>query len=119
VLGGDAVTLASLEASRGLLELAIVVGAIGHVNHLVLVVVLHRLLSPFGQVAANLMFVFLAASVPLSFAAVAQETDLLALLDRAPSLSALGGEQLQAQITLTLTHTRTCSTRRPSSGVCG
>ena len=102
VLGGDAVTLASLEASRGLLELAIVVGAIGHVNHLVLVVVLHRLLSPFGQVAANLALVFLAASVPLSFAAIAREMDLLAMLDSAPTLSALNGEQLQAQITLTV-----------------
>jgi hypothetical protein len=102
VLGGDAVTLASLEASRGLLELAIIVGAIGHVNHLVLVVVLHRLLSPFGKIAANLAFVFLAASVPLSFAAIAREMDLLALLDGGAALSALGGAQLQTQITLTI-----------------
>jgi hypothetical protein len=102
VLGGDAVTLASLEASRGLLELAIIVGAIGHVNHLVLVVVLHRLLSPFGKIAANLAFVFLAASVPLSFAAIAREMDLLALLDGGSALSALGGAQLQVQITLTI-----------------
>jgi len=102
VLGADAVTLASLEASRGMLELAIVVGAIGHVNHLVLVVVLHRLLRPFGQVAANLMLVLLAASVPLSFVGIAREMDLLALLDGAPPLSALAGEQLQAQITLTV-----------------
>jgi hypothetical protein len=102
VLGGDAVTLASLEASRGMLELAIVLGAIGHVNHLVLVAVLHHLLSPFGKLAANLMFVFLAASVPLSFAAVAQQIDLLALLDGGPTFAALGGEQLQAQIVLTI-----------------
>jgi uncharacterized protein DUF4386 len=101
-LGADAVTLASLEASRGLLELAIVLGAIGHVNHLVLVVVLHRLLSPFGKIAANLAVVFLAASVPLSFVAIAREMDLLALLDGAPALSALGAEQVQAQITLTI-----------------
>jgi hypothetical protein len=102
LFGGDAVTLAGLEASRGMLELAIILGAIGHVNHLVLVVVLHRLLSPFGKVAANLMMVFLAASVPLSFVAIAREMDLLTLLDAAPELAALGGEQLQAQITLTV-----------------
>ena len=102
VLSGDAVTLAGLEASRGLLTLAIVLGTIGHVNHLVLVVVLQRLLSPFGKVAANLALVFLAASVPLSFAAIAKELDLLALLDGAPALSALGAEQLQAQIALTI-----------------
>jgi hypothetical protein len=101
LLGGDAATLASLQAGRGMLELAIVLGAIGHVDHLLLVVVLHRLLSPFGKVAANLMFVFLAASVPLSFVAIAREMDLLALLDGAPALAALSSEQLQAQITLT------------------
>ena len=101
LLGGDAATFASLQAGRGMLELAIVLGAIGHVDHLLLVVVLHRLLSPFGKVAANLMLVFLAASVPLSFVAIAREMDLLALLDGAPALAALGSEQLQAQITLT------------------
>jgi len=100
VLGGDAVTLASLEASRGMLEIAILLGAIGHVNHLVLVVVLHRLLSAFGKLAANLMLVFLAASVPLSFAALAREMDLLALLDAGPALAALGGDQVRAQVAL-------------------
>jgi hypothetical protein len=64
-------------------------------------VVLQRLLSPFGKVAANLMLVFLATSMPLSFAAIAREMDLLALLDGGRGLSALGAEQLQAQITLT------------------
>jgi hypothetical protein len=102
VLGGDAVTLASLQASRGMLELAILLGAIGLVGHLVLVVVLHRLLSPFGKMAANLAVIFLAASVPLSFAAIAREMDLLALLDAAPVLAALGPAQVQAQITLTI-----------------
>ena len=102
VFGGGAATLASLQASRGMLELAIILGVIGHVNHLVLVTVLHRLLSPFGKTAANLAFVFLAASVPLSFAAIARELDLLALLDGAPALAALGGAQLQAQVTLTI-----------------
>jgi hypothetical protein len=101
LLAGDTVTLASLEAGRGMLALAILLGAVGSVNHLALVVVLHRLLSPFGKVAANLAVIFLAASVPLTFMAIAREMDLLALLDRAPTL-ALGAEQVQAQITLTI-----------------
>lgn len=102
VLGGQAVTLAALEASRGMLMLAILLGAIGHVNHLVLVVVLHRLFRPFGKIAASLALVLLAASVPLSFAAVAKELDLLALLDAAPPVAALGNEWLEAQIALTI-----------------
>jgi hypothetical protein len=101
LLAGDSVTFASLEAGRGMLALAILLGAVGLVNHLALVIVLHRLLSPFGKVAANLTVIFLAVSVPLSFAAIARELDLLALLDRAPTL-ALGAEQLQTQISLTI-----------------
>jgi hypothetical protein len=101
LLGGDTVTLTDLQAGRGLLELAIILGAVGHAIHLVLVVVLRRLLSPFGKIAANLAVIFLAASVPLSFAAIAKELDLLALLHASPQLSALGSEQVQVQITLT------------------
>ncbi len=102
VLGGDAVTLAGVEASRGMLELAILLGAVGHVNHLILVVVLRRLLRPFGKIAADLAFVFLVASVPLSFAAIACELDVLALLDGGPALAAVSGDQLQMQLTLTI-----------------
>src|SRR5690606_10243056 len=98
LLTGGGATLANLEAGQGMLQLAIVLGSFGHVNHLVLVVVLHRLLSPFGKMAANLALIFLAASVPLSFSAVAQQLELLALLD-GRGLAALGADQLQAQIT--------------------
>lgn len=101
LLGGDAATLASLQAGRDTLVLAIILGAIGHTVQLVAAVVLYRLLSSFGKVAAGLMLVLIAVSMPLSFAAMAQETDLLALLDGAQGVSALGAEQLQAQITLT------------------
>jgi hypothetical protein len=100
VLGADTVTLASLEASRRMLEFAILLGAVGHVNHLVLVVVLRRLLRPFGKVAADLAFVFLVASVPLSFAAIARQLDMLALLDGGSAFTALSAEQSQTQLTL-------------------
>jgi hypothetical protein len=68
---------------------------------LVAAVLFYRLLSPSGKVAASLMLVLIAVSMPLSFAAMARETDLLALLDGAGSSSALSGELLQAQIALT------------------
>lgn len=100
LLGGDTVTLAGLAANRSMLEVAILLGAIGHVNHLVLIVLLRRLLRPFGKIAADFAFVFLVASVPVSFAAVAQQLDMLALLDGGPALAALSGEQLQAQLAL-------------------
>jgi hypothetical protein len=100
LLGGGVATLESLQAGRGMLELAILLGAIGHANHVLLIVVLHRLLRAFGDLLANLMLVLLAASVPLSFVAVARELDLLTLLDAGPVLAALGPEQVQVQITL-------------------
>jgi hypothetical protein len=101
--GGDAATLANLQAGRSTLVLAIVLGALGHVVQLVAAIVLYRLLSPFGKVAASSMLVLIAVSMPLSFAAMARETDLLALLDGAAGSSVLGGELLQTQIALTAT----------------
>jgi hypothetical protein len=101
MLGGNAATLATLEAGRRTLEVVILLGAVGHTLQLLAAMLLYRLLSPFGKMAASLTLILLAVSVPLSFAAIARETDLLALLDRAQELSALGAAQLQAQITLT------------------
>jgi hypothetical protein len=90
-------TLASLQAAQHTLELVIVLGAIGHSVQLLAAIVLYRLLSPSSKLAASSMLVLLAVSVPLSFAAIARETDLLALLGDGSALSA---EQLQSQITL-------------------
>ncbi len=100
MLGGNVATLASLEAGRSTLEVMILLGAVGHTVQLLAAVLLYRLLSPFGKIAAALTLILLAVSMPLSFAAIARETDLLALLDRVRGPSALSGEQLQAQITL-------------------
>lgn len=101
MLGGNAATLATLEAGRRTLEVVILLGAIGHTVQLLAAFLLFRLLSPFGRIAASLTLILLAVSVPLAFAAIARETDLLALLDRAQELSALGAAQLQTQVTLT------------------
>lgn len=96
LLGADA-TLASLQAAQHTLELVIVLGAIGHSVQLLAAILLYRLLSPSSKLAAISMLVLLAVSVPLSFAAIARQTDLLALLGGG-SAAALGTEQLQAQI---------------------
>jgi hypothetical protein len=52
--------------------------------------VLYKLFSPAGKGAASLMLIFVAASVPLSLAAIARRIDVLSLLDAARGLSALG-----------------------------
>jgi hypothetical protein len=102
VAGDPAGTLARIQASRTLFELAILMGAIGFIDFLVVGLVLYRLFSPFGKGAAGLMLLFVAASVPLSLAAIARRIDVLSLLDAGRGVSALGGDQLQVQVMLAL-----------------
>lgn len=93
---GDApAMLANLQMQRKTLEIALIAGALGAVNHLVLAVLLYRLFSPVGQTAAALTAAFGAASVPLSLAAMARQMDVLALLNAPPVVS---GDQLQLQV---------------------
>jgi hypothetical protein len=96
--GDAAATLANIEASRSLFELGTVVGAVGFIDFLALGLVLYAVFSPVSKDAASLMLVFIAASVPLSLAAMARRIDVLSLLDRA----AVGGDQLQAQVMLAM-----------------
>lgn len=95
-------SFASLQAGRNMLEIAIVLGTIGHIDHLVLAVVLYRLLRSYGAIAAGLAATLLAASVPLSFAAVARQMELLSLLGGDPTFAALGSTWLEAQVKLTV-----------------
>jgi hypothetical protein len=102
-LAGDAAaTIAKIQVSRTLLELAIVAGALGFVDFLIVGLVFYRLFMPVGKEAASVMFAFVAASVPLSLAAVARHIDVLSLLDGAKGLPTLMGEQLQGQVMLAL-----------------
>ena len=106
-----AATLANIQASRTLFEVAIVVGAAGFVTYLILGLVFYRLFSPVSNVAASLLLAFVAASVPISLAAVARQIDVLSLLDGGKGLPALGGDQLQihfiqAQVMLALNSSR-------------
>ena len=95
-----ALTLTRLDEHRTLFASAIVVGALGFVDFLVLGLVLYRLLHPFGRTAATLLVAFVAASVPLLFAAAAREMDVLSLIDAARHPPALGLEQVRLQAML-------------------
>ena len=99
LMAGDAAaTLAKIQAGRSLFELAIVAGAAGFVDYLILGLALYQLFSPVSKRAASLLLAFVVASVPLSLAAVARQIDALSLIDGGKGLPALGGEQLQVQV---------------------
>ena len=96
LMAGDAAaTLAKVQASRTLFEVAIVAGAAGYVDYLIMGLVFYQLFRFVSKRAASLLLAFVAASVPLSLAAVARQIDVLSLLDGAP---AFGSDQLQIQV---------------------
>jgi len=96
LMAGDAAaTLAKVQASRTLFEVAIVAGAVGYVDYLIIGLVFYQLFRFVSKRAASLLLAFVAASVPLSLAAVARQIDVLSLLDGAP---AFGSDQLQIQV---------------------
>jgi len=76
-----AALLAALEAGRQTLSWTVVLGAIGFIDYLVIAALFHRLLAAAGKVAADLLVLFVAASVPLALAALAQRMELMALID--------------------------------------
>jgi len=76
-----AALLTALEAGRHALGWTVVLGAVGFIDYLLLAVLFHRLLAPAGKVAADLLVLFVAASVPLALAALAHRLELMALLD--------------------------------------
>jgi hypothetical protein len=89
LMAGDAAAmLAKVQASRSFFELAIVVGAAGYVDYLILGLVFYQLFSPVSKRAASLLLGFVAASVPLALSAVARQIDVLAVLDGAKGLPA-------------------------------
>jgi hypothetical protein len=100
--GDAAAAMTYFQTSRTSFELAIVAGAFGFVDFLLLGLVLYRLFSPTRPRAASLLLAFIAASVPLALAAVARHVDVLTLLDASGRLPALAGDQLQAQVMLAM-----------------
>src|SRR6478609_9429934 len=67
-----ATLVAALAAARGMLGWTVLLGAIGFVNYLVMAALFHRLLAHAGKVLADLLVLFVTASVPLALAALAQ-----------------------------------------------
>jgi hypothetical protein len=103
LMQGDATaTLARLQASRTLFEVAIVSGALGFVDFLLLGLMLSQLFRPIGQQAASVMLALVAVSVPMSLAAVARQMDALSLLDATRQLPTFDVDQLRVQVALAL-----------------
>lgn len=92
----------NLQENRSFFQVAIVLGAIGFVDFLLLGLAAHKLFNDVSTDAANLMLGLVAVSVPISLAAIAQRMDVLSLLDGAEGLPAAGSEQLQTQVMLVL-----------------
>jgi hypothetical protein len=97
-LGNAAALLANVQTHRHTFEIALIAGAIGAVDHLVLAVLLCRLFSPVGRTASALLVAFTAVSVTLCLAALARQMDVLALLDTA----AIDAGQLQLHVALAM-----------------
>ena len=64
--------------------------------------VLFRLLRPVGETAATLMVLFAVVSVPIGLVSVSARLDALTLLSDADYATALGPQQLQAQVLLAI-----------------
>jgi len=82
-----AVLLAALESGRQILGWTVILGAVGFIDYLLMAALFHRLLASAGKVAADLLVLFVTASVPLALAALAYRVELITLLDaRSPQL---------------------------------
>ena len=76
-----AALLGALQDGRQALGWTVVLGAIGFIDYLLIAALFHRLLAPAGKVAADLLVLFVAVSVPLALAALGPRMDLMALID--------------------------------------
>jgi uncharacterized protein DUF4386 len=94
---GAAGAFAWIQTNPALFKLAIVLGAVGYIDYLLLALAFYKLLHSVGKVAAATMLAFVAVSVPVSLAAIAHWLDVLSLLESADSLNA---ETLRTQVLL-------------------
>lgn len=102
VSGDAAATLSRITASEFLFRLGIAAGFLCYAAFLLLPFPLYRLLSPVHRGAALLMAAFVLASVPISLIALTHKLDILSILQEGGRLRALGGDQVQAQVMLSL-----------------
>jgi hypothetical protein len=73
--------LAALVAGRQALGWTVLLGAVAFVDYLIMAALFHRLLAQAGKVMADLLVLFVAASVPIALMALGHRMDLLASLD--------------------------------------
>ena len=98
---GDAsLTVANIVAFESLFRLAIAAGALGYAAFLILPLALYKLLSPVSRDAAVLMVAFAVACVPIYFVALANQLDILSLLDSAIYQNVFTADQWHARVML-------------------
>jgi hypothetical protein len=102
VHGDASATVQNILGSEFLFRAGIFVGAIGNVVFLILPFVLYKLLSQVDRNVAVLMVAFAVSFVPIGFVAIANQLDVLTLLDGDKYLRALGVDQLNARVMLLL-----------------
>jgi hypothetical protein len=102
-MSGDASTVVqNLTASESLFRSGIAAAVVCYIAFLLLPIALYRLLGTVATAPAVLMVAFALASVPISFANLTHRLDVLSILDVGSHLRSLSGEQLHAQVMLSL-----------------
>ena len=103
IVPGDAATTANnIMASEGLFRSGIVSFLIGQTVFILLVLLLYKLLKPVNKNLAVLMVIFFLVGVPIAMLNVLNQFAALLLLSGADYLTAIGADQLHAQVMLFL-----------------
>lgn len=100
--GNPAATVSNITSSETLFRFGILVGLIGYLLFLILPLVLHQLLSSVNKTHAILMVILAGISVPISFANMVNNFDVLTLIDGDTYSKVLGADKLQTQLMLHL-----------------
>ena len=98
VHGDAAATVNNIVASESLFRLGIAVGSIGYIAFLLLPLALYKLLSPVNRSIAVLMVAFAVACIPIDFVAIANQLDILSLLNRNKYQQVFTSDQLHARV---------------------
>jgi len=102
VHGDLGATVNNIVASESLFRLGIAVGSIGYIAFLLLPFALYKLLSPVNKNIAVLMVAFAVTCVPIDFIAIANQLDILSLLNDDKYQQAFTSDQFHARAALLL-----------------
>ena len=98
VHGDASATVSNIVASESLFRLGIAAGAIGYTAFLILPLVLYKLLSPVNSNIAAVMVALAVVCVPIYFVALANQLDVLSLLDGNKIQGAYATDQLHVRV---------------------